>query len=369
MSKLPGSFGRRPFTWKLWAGLAGLLFLLAIPLLRLAGGYLQTLGFLTFLYVTMSTAWNILGGYTGQTSFGHATFYGLGAYTTMILALRGVPPLLTLPLAGIVAAVYGLLWGYPCLRLRGQYFAIATIGVGEATRLLMLNLDDLLKNSALFEGLLRKGVLTGGATGLMLPTPPDIRAYATAFYYGGLALMFLALAISWWVRKSKFGLGLFAINMDIDAAETVGVPTTRYKILALLLSAFMVGMAGSIYAQYVFYIDPQTVFGFPVSIAMVLMPTIGGIGTLVGPILGAVVYVVVQDRILTANLTLGALKLSLSTMHLLVYGGLLVLIVLFEPKGLIGLFRRFARWWERRRPRLAALRDRNQSEVGHGRTP
>ena len=332
-----------------WALAAGLVFLLTIPVLGLGGGYLQTLGFLTFLYVTLSTAWNIMGGYTGQTSFGHATFYGLGAYTTLILAVRGVPALLTMPLAGLVAALYSVIWGYPCLRLRGQYFAIATIGVGEATRLLMLNLDDLVKNLEFMKPLMPKGVLTGGASGLMLPTPPDIRTYATAFYYVGMAVMFAALFVSWWVKRSKFGLGLFAINMDIDAAETVGVNTTRYKNLALMLSAFMVGVAGSVYAQYVFYIDPQTVFGFPMSIAMVLMPTIGGIGTLVGPILGAVVYVVVQDRILTANFDLGFIKLSLSSMHLLVYGGLLVLIVLFEPKGLVGLFQRIGRWWKKRR--------------------
>jgi branched-chain amino acid transport system permease protein len=350
-------------SWKGWAIVLGLAFLMAIPALGLGGGYLQTLGFLTFLYVTLSTAWNIMGGYTGQTSFGHATFYGLGAYVTAILALRGVPPLLAMPIAGAVAAFYGLLWGYPCLRLRGQYFAIATIGVGEATRLLMLNLDDLIKNIDFFKAFMPKGVLTGGATGLMLPTPTDIRAYATGFYYGAMLLMFLALLISWWVRNSKFGLGLFAINMDIDAAETVGVSTTLYKNLALMLSAFMVGVAGSVYAQYVFYIDPQTVFGFPMSIAMVLMPTIGGIGTLVGPILGAVVYVVVQDRILTANLDLGVIKLSLSTMHLLVYGGLLVLIVLFEPRGLVGLFQRLGRWWDRRRAPAVAV----HTTTGEGR--
>ena len=342
-------------SWKTWAGVAALVFVALIPFLRLAGGYLQTLGFLTFLYVILSTAWNIMGGYAGQTSFGHATFYGLGAYTTAILALRGVPPLLTMPLAGLIAAAYGFLWGYPCLRLRGQYFAIATIGVGEATRLLMLNLDDLIANSPLLGGLLQRGVLTGGATGLMVPTPPDIQAYATGFYYFGLVLTLLVLLVSYWVKKSKFGLGLFAINMDMDAAETVGVNTTRSKIQALMLSAFLVGVAGSLYAQYVFYIDPQTVFGFPVSIAMVLMPTIGGIGTLAGPILGAVVYVVVQDRILTANLTLGDIRLSLSSMHLLVYGGLLVLIVLFEPKGLMGLFGRLtARWQRRSAVRVAA---------------
>lgn len=335
-------------SWKTWVSLAGLIFLLLIPFSGIGGGYLQTLGFLTFLYVTLSTAWNILGGYTGQISFGHACFYGLGAYTTSILALRGVSALMTMPIAGVVASLYGLMWGYPCLRLRGQYFAIATIGVGEATRLLMLNMDDLIKNNNLLKGFLKEGVLTGGATGLMLPTPPDIHAYALGFYYGAMVLMFAALSISWWVKSSKFGLGLFAINMDIDAAETMGVNTIYYKNLALMLSAFMVGICGSIYAQYVFYIDPQTVFGFPMSIAMVLMPTIGGIGTLAGPILGAVVYIVVQDRILTANLELGALKLSLSTLHLLIYGGLLVLIVLFEPKGLSGLQKRLVKWWEKR---------------------
>ena len=333
---------------KTWAGLGGLIFLLWIPFSGIGGGYLQTLGFLTFLYVTLSTGWNILGGYTGQISFGHATFYGLGAYATSILALRGIPPLVTMPIAGIVASLYGLLWGYPCLRLRGQYFAIATIGVGEATRILMLNLDDLIKNNDWLKGFLREGVLTGGATGLMLPTPPDIHAYAFGFYYGAMVLMFAALLVSWWVKNSKFGLGLLAINMDIDAAETLGVKTSYYKNLALMLSAFMVGICGSIYAQYVFYIDPQTVFGFPMSIAMVLMPTIGGIGTLAGPVLGAVVYIVVQDRILTANLEIGTLKLSLSSLHLLIYGSVLVLIVLFEPKGIMGLQKRVAKWWEGR---------------------
>ncbi len=114
-----------------------------------------------------------------------------------------------------------------------------------------------------------------------------------------------------------------------------------------MLSAFMVGICGSVYTQYMFYIDPQTVFGFPMSIAMVLMPTIGGIGTLAGPILGAVVYIVVQDRILTANLEIGTFTLSLSSMHLLLYGGLLVLIILFEPKGITGLYQRMAKWWKK----------------------
>jgi branched-chain amino acid transport system permease protein len=348
---------------KTWIAAGGLIFLLWVPFSGIEGGYLQTLGFLTYLYVALSTAWNIMGGYTGQTSFGHATFYGLGAYTTSILALRGIHPLLTIPLAGITASLYGLAWGYPCLRLRGQYFAIATIGVGEATRLLMLNLDDLIQNNDWLKGFLHDGVLTGGATGLMLPTPPDIRSYALGFYYGALGLMFAALLVSWKVKTSKFGLGLFAIHMDIDAAETLGVKTAAYKNLALMLSAFLVGICGSIYAQYVFYIDPQTVFGFPMSIAMVLMPTIGGIGTLSGPVLGAVVYIVVQDQILTANLEWGSFKLSLSSLHLLIYGGLLVIIVLFEPQGILGLHKRLARKWALRQ-RAAQGNDPSSARAG-----
>jgi branched-chain amino acid transport system permease protein len=297
----------------------------------------QSLIFYTFLYVSLSVAWNIIGGYGGQTSFGHAAFFGLGAYTSAILALGNLaglrlPPLLTIPLAGVVAGVFALLIGFPTLRLRGPYFSIATIGVGEATRLLMLN----------------SAGLTGGASGLNLPVPADIKTYALQYFYVGLAWMVIVLAGSWWIRRSRFGLGLFAINMDTDAAETLGVDTARSKVLALMVSAFLVGVCGSIYAQQILYVDPNEVFGFKTSIAMVLMATIGGIGTLWGPVLGAIIYFPVNDRLSTMTLTLLGQELALTRFNLLLFGLLLVAIILGEPRGLMGIGERL---WKRVAPR------------------
>ena len=334
---------RKMLNWQMGLGVILFLLMALLPRFQAGGNYLQTLSFWTLLYISMSASWNILGGFAGQTSFGHSAFFGLGAYVTAILWLRGVPPLLTMPIAGLVATVYSVLIGYPTLRLRGPYFAIATIGVGEATRILMLNIDDLLKGSPLSFLLSKAGVFTGGASGLPLPTPPNIRAYALSFYYGILVLTVVVLFVTVWVRSSKFGLGLFSINMDPDAAETLGVNTARYKILALMLSAFLVGICGSVYAQYIFYIDPQTVFGFSTSISLVLMPTIGGIGTIWGPVLGAIVYTVIQDRLSTARLMFAGQTIDLVRFNLLLYGGLLVLIILFEPKGIVGLIERIAR--------------------------
>jgi len=335
--------------WQVGLGIILILLVALIPPLQ-SGSYLQTLVFWTFLYVSMSASWNILGGFTGQTSFGHAAFFGLGAYTTAILWSRGMNPLLSIPIAGLIATLYSVLIGYPTLRLRGPYFSIATIGVGEATRILMLNIDDLLKGSPLQFLLSKTGIFTGGATGISLPTPPNIKLYALYFYYAMLIFMVIVLLITIGVRRSRFGLGLFAINMDTDAAETLGVNTARYKILALMLSAFLVGVCGSVYAQYIFYIDPQTVFGFSQSIAMVLMPTIGGIGTIWGPVIGAVVYTIIQDRLSTAKLLVAGQTIDLVRFNLLLYGSLLVLIILFEPKGVIGLLERISRRFRKGKP-------------------
>jgi len=319
---------------RVWLPLLALVLAASVPF---TAGPLLQLVLYTFLFISLSVAWNIIGGYGGQTSFGHAAFFGLGAYTTAILAvgqLAGgpkVPALLTLPLAGIIAALYAALIGYPTLRLRGPYFSIATIGVGEATRLLMLNAAG----------------LTGGASGLTLPQPSDFRTYAVQLFYLTLAWMVAVILISRWVKNSRFGLGLLALNMDTDAAETLGVDTARSKIIALMLSAFLVGVTGSLYAQVIFFIDPNAVFGFGTSIAMVLMATIGGIGTLWGPVVGAIVYYVVDNRLSTTELVLGTQRISLSGFTLLLYGLLLVGIILAEPRGLMGIGERLIKRFRR----------------------
>jgi branched-chain amino acid transport system permease protein len=188
---------------------------------------------------------------------------------------------------------------------------------------------------------------------LTLPPPSDFQTYALQFYYFTLALMIGACAVSWSVRRSRFGLGLFALNMDRDAAETIGVDTTGLRLRALMLSAFMVGVCGSIYAQSFLFIDPGTVFGFSMSIAMVLMPTIGGIGTLWGPVIGAVIFKFVEQQVSTAKIVVGGTTLNLVQFNLLLYGALLVAIVLFEPRGVVGMLEQIARWIRRRNKKLA----------------
>jgi len=286
-----------------------------VPALRPGDLTLLNLGFFTLLYVAQGVAWNILGGFAGYLSFGFAAFYGLGAYTTALLWLAGWPPVLTYPAAGLVAAVFSLVVGAPTLRLAGPYFCIATIGVGEAMRNLMLNLDR----------------ITGGASGLNLPTAVPSKAW---FYEAALVFAAVAFAAAAWVRGSRFGLGLRALRLDQEAAESLGVRTALFKNLAHILSAFLVGACGGLFATYFQYVHPDTDFSFTDSISLVLICLIGGLGTLWGPVVGAVIFFAVQNYLQT----------SYPTFHLLVYGVLLIFILLFEPRGLAGLA---ARLWAR----------------------
>jgi branched-chain amino acid transport system permease protein len=308
---------RAPRMYAVAAPAVGVLLAL-VPVLAPRDVSLLNLGFFTFLYVARGIAWNILGGFAGYISFGFAAFFGLGAYTTALLWLRGWTPVATYPVAGLVAAAFSLVVGAPTLRLVGPYFSIATIGVGEAMRILALNLDR----------------VTGGASGLNLPTAVPSKAW---FYTAALVSAAAAFAVAAGVRRSRFGLGLQALRMDPEAAESLGVRTVLFKNLAHILSAFLVGACGGLNATYLQYLHPDSVFGFTESISLVLITLIGGLGTLWGPVLGAAVFYAVQDYLLA----------SYPTLHLLVYGVLLILILLFEPKGLVGLA---GRLWRRTPP-------------------
>lgn len=293
---------------ELVAALAVGILLAAVPLLIPGNITLLNLGILTFLYVAQGVAWNILGGFAGYVSFGYAAFFGLGAYTTALLWLAGWSPVLTYPVGGLMAAAFSLLVGAPTLRLVGPYFSIATIGVGEAMRILMLNLDK----------------ITGGASGLNLPTVVPSKTW---FYFVALICAAASYTVAAWIRSSRFGLGLTALRLDLDAAESLGVRTTLFKNLAHIVSAALVGVCGGVYATYLQYVHPDTVFSFTLSISLVLIALIGGLGSVWGPVLGAVVFFVVQDYLQT----------SYPTFHLLVYGLLLMVIILFEPGGMAGV--------------------------------
>jgi branched-chain amino acid transport system permease protein len=255
----------------------------------------------------MATAWNLLGGFAGQVSFGHAAFLGIGAYATTIMTSSGAPRGIAVIVWALLAGVYSLVIGIPAFRLRGPYFSIATIGIGEATRLIALNWTP----------------VTGGASGLTLASAPPLIAQ----YFAALVLLVAAVGLAAWIKVSRFGYALAAVRQDTDAAETLGVATTVAKTQALFLSACILGVAGSVYALHYLFISPDSVFGFSTSIAFVIMPIIGGLGTVSGPLIGAVVYTFIREQ----------LAATLANADLLAFGVLLIAIVVFEPRGILGI--------------------------------
>jgi branched-chain amino acid transport system permease protein len=275
--------------------------------------------FITFTWMTASIAWNLLGGFAGQVSFGFAVFYGVGAYTAAMLIDGGrLHPYLAFVAAGITAAIASVLIGLPTFRLRGPYFAIATIGVSETVRVVATNLD-----------------FTGGASGYRIT---EQRAFSQAEqYYTAFLVAAFAVAVSFFIRRHKFGLGLFAINQDEDAAADAGVNPFAYKLKAHAVAAFLTGVAGGVFARYAAFIHPNGVFGFPVSVQILLMPVIGGLGTVWGPVIGGVVIGVIEEEIVA----------YFPQVHLLIYGGLLIMIILLEPGGALGAVRRLQRWIRR----------------------
>ncbi|HYL91715.1 MAG TPA: branched-chain amino acid ABC transporter permease [Alphaproteobacteria bacterium] len=293
-----------------------LLFLAGLLLLPLAnpGPNIIRLIFGTAIWIVCSVAWNLLGGFTGQVSFGFAVFYGLGAYAAALLMNAGLSPYIAFLGGAGVAALASFLVGLPAFRLRGPYFVIATIGISEATRVVMNNLD-----------------LTGGASGLRVVERGQFRQLE--HYYSAIVLVALAVAISSLIAHSKFGLALRAIKQDQDAAADLGVNPYTSKLWIHAIAAALTGVAGGFYARYHAFIYPGDVFAFQTGISILLMPVIGGIGTVWGPVLGGVIFGMVEEE----------LTVYFQNTHLLLYGLLLILIILFEPDGLVGLLRRLNR--------------------------
>ena len=283
---------------------------LAAPV-ALERGTLNDIWSLAFA-VILASAWNLLGGFAGQVSLGYSAFLGIGAYATVLLSLRGMNPFLTLPLGAGLAALFSVLIGLPAFRLRGPYFTIATIGVGEVVRVCASSVS-----------------FTGGSSGLRMP--PDSFDF-TLNYLSMVALAIAVVAIAALVKNSAVGQALAAIRQDIDAAEAVGIDSTKMKLIAHAVSAGLVALAGGLYAINFQYIAPGSVFDFRLSLSIVLMPIVGGVGTLVGPILGAVIFSYLQIKLLAIP--------ALRDSYLFLYGGLLILVMLFEPKGIVGLWGR-----------------------------
>jgi branched-chain amino acid transport system permease protein len=293
--------------------------LAALPLLN-PGPEIIRLLFITLVWITASVAWNLIGGFGGQVSFGFAVFYGLGAYTAALALNRGINEWIAFLLGASIALLASLVIGLPTFRLRGPYFAIATIGASEAVRVVMTNLS-----------------VTGGASGYRIMERGVF--HQLEHFYSALALAVVAVAGSVVVQRSKLGLALVAIREDEGAASDLGVNPYRTKLAAHSLAGALTGAAGGVYAHYAAFIHPQGVFAFDISVAILLMPIIGGLGTIWGPVIGAVVYGLIHEEVVA----------SFPQIHLLLYGSLLILIVFFERRGIMGLFDRWFNALHRRR--------------------
>jgi branched-chain amino acid transport system permease protein len=322
------------------AGFVAALALLALLPLGL-DVYAHNLLTVAFLAIAGALAWNWMGGFAGQVSFGHAAFFGLGGFVSARLLLAGAVPAPLAWLAGALAAGLLALGAHPTLRLRGPYFSIATIGMGEATRVILTYWDR----------------FTGGASGLSLPIEAGQKY---RLYWWALGLLALAVGASYAIRRSTLGLKLLAIKSDVEAAADCGVSLALHQDLVLALSAAVVGASGGLYASYFSFIEPGDMLGFDRSISFVLMAVIGGVGTILGPALGAIVFVLVRQYLLG----------SYPQLYLGLYGALLIVIILFEPLGLWGLGLRAARRLGRRRggpPAVAAAHAAPSARAGEGR--
>jgi branched-chain amino acid transport system permease protein len=315
--------------------LAGLLLLvlIAVALPFIAPDPATTnIAVFTVMYVGLATAWNIMGGYTGYISLGHAAFFGFGAYAFGLMLVHlniapGYGPFFMVPITGLLTAVLALGIGWVALRTRAATFVIVTIAFMFMLQLLAENLTK----------------LTGGGAGLGLPYPHDWGGdfFNTPYYYAMLVLATLGLLTSWWIRRSKFGLGLLAIRDDEDKALAVGVPTRRFKLAAFIVSAVLVGMIGAVYGYYVTYIYPQFVIDPLIGISMVLMAFLGGLGTLSGPVIGAVLLEPAQLEF--------AYRLGASRLYLVFYSAVFLVVILLLPRGIVPSVAELIARWRRRR--------------------
>src|SRR6266511_1149373 len=299
-----------------------LLILLAVAILAIlpwvAGSYLITVMIFIFFYAYLGQAWNIVGGYAGQLSAGHAAFVGIGGYAASLLSVHaGLSPWIGMWIGGALAAVLGAVIGYLGFRfgLRGFYFVLLTVAFAEICRIVALNTDAV-----------------GGALGLYITYTGNPWQFQFAdsriYYYVALALMLGATGIVTWIERSRFGAYLAAIREDENASEALGVNTFKYKMLAMVVSSFVTGVGGAFYAFSLFSLQPNAVFGIPLSVEIIIRHIKGGAGTVLGPILGSFILTPLAEVSRSYFAQRGW-----AGAHLIVYGVLLVGVVLFLPRG------------------------------------
>jgi len=300
------------------AGGVVLAFFIVLPLVSSPFG--QHVMILTFLFAMCGVAWNVMGGYAGMFSFGQASFFGIGAYTSSFLLLTfRVSPWIGLAAGGIISSLLAAAIGYPCSKLRGHYFAIASIAFAEIVRIVFTNWQ-----------------LVGAAEGLTIPMLKESFAHfmfhssKLPYYYIILAFLLLAVAVCHWVSTSKMGYYFRAIKESHEIAQVLGVDVVRYRLYAIMISAFLTSMAGTFYAQYILYIDPDSVMILPISVQIVLVAMLGGASTVLGPVVGAAVLVPLSEY------SRAWLGYKGTGMDMIIYGTLITLISMYQPNGVWG---------------------------------
>ena len=294
--------------WTRWFPPALALALLLLSVYPLwATGYGIRVMLQLFMWIALAQSWNLISGLTGYVSFGHVAFFGMGSYTTAILVVKGVAWPLAAVAGGVMAVVLAFVIGWPCLRLKGPYFAIAMLGLNEVLRVM----------ASYFEG------LTGGGLGLSLPT---LDASVRIYYAMGLVAVAVT-GLTYLIVTSRFGLRLMTIREDEVAAEAMGINTFRYKIYAFLLSAAAPGIVGGLAARDMGYIEPISVFPLVTTITMIVMVLFGGKGTIWGPVLGAVILFTFQELVWA----------HFPHAHQVLLGAIIVTVVLVMPRGILGV--------------------------------
>jgi branched-chain amino acid transport system permease protein len=294
--------------WTRWFPPALALALLVLSVYPLwATGYGIRVMLQLFMWIALAQSWNLISGLTGYVSFGHVAFFGMGSYATAILVVKGMAWPLAAIAGGVMAVVLAFVIGWPCLRLKGPYFAIAMLGLNEVLRVM----------ASYFEG------LTGGGLGLSLPT---LDASVRIYYAMGLVAVAVT-GLTYLIVTSRFGLRLMTIREDEVAAEAMGINTFRYKIYAFLLSAAAPGIVGGLAARDMGYIEPISVFPLVTTITMIVMVLFGGKGTIWGPVLGAVILFTFQELVWA----------HFPHAHQVLLGAIIVTVVLVMPRGILGV--------------------------------
>jgi len=314
-----------------WIALIGVLILLVAPFFIQSPAFFQLM-ILILWYAYLTTSWNLVGGFAGVLPLGHATFAGIGAYTSSVLFIHyGLTPWVGMFAGALLAAIVGVIIGAPTFRLRGAYFALATIAICESLRVVLENMQKFL------------GFDINGARGILLPlkghSPLDYQFLDKRyFYYIILVMLAIIFYITYRIARSKLGYYLVAGGEEKEAAEALGINVAKCKLIAMAISTFFTALGGTFYMQLVHYIYPRGIVSLDLSFEIAFIAIIGGRGTLLGPIVGAVLLVP------AAELTRTYLGGSYEGVHLMLYGAVLMAVMLFKPRGIMEPLEALYRW-------------------------